>query len=122
MPPCLNNSLTSEQRACLAKEQEIIDLMIGIHCKGKHERGGAALCPACTQLQEYTVLKNEQCPFLLTRTKTFCQFCSVHCYSDEQREAIIVAMRYAGPRMLWHRPVYALKHLLAVRKHRKSTP
>ena len=111
--------LTDDQIASLAKEQEIIDLMISIHCKGmKHERINGRLCAECAELQEYTVERNRQCPFLLTQTKTFCQFCEAHCYASKQREAIRVAMRYAGPRMFWHRPVIAVKHLRAVRKHR----
>jgi len=111
--------LAQDQLIRLAKEQEIIDLMIGIHCKGmKHDCKGNDLCAECRELQEYTVERNRLCPFLLTNTKTFCQFCEAHCYSVENREAIRVAMRYAGPRMFWHRPIIALKHLRAVRKHR----
>ena len=112
---------SEEQLASLAKEQEIIDLMIGIYCKGmKHERTESGLCAVCGELQEYTVARNAQCPFLITKTKTFCQFCEAHCYSAERRQSIITVMRYAGPRMLWHRPTYAIKHLKAVRNHHKQ--
>jgi len=111
--------LTQDQVASLAKEQEIIDLMIGIYCRGmKHNRRDDTLCAECRELQEYTVERNRQCPFLLTKTKTFCQFCEAHCYSSKPRQAIIVAMRYAGPRMFFHRPIMAIKHLSAVRRHR----
>ena len=110
---------SKDQIARLAKEQEIIDLMIGIHCKGmKHQREAGKLCATCATLREYTVERNDACPFLLTNTKSFCQFCEAHCYNTEKREEIRGAMRYAGPRMFWHRPVFAVKHLLAVRKHR----
>jgi len=115
---------SDEQRENLAKEQEIIDVMIGIYCRGmKHQHGNGSnnsLCATCSELQEYTVERNRQCPFLKTETKTFCQFCESHCYSPENREAIREVMRYAGPRMLWHRPVYAVKHLRAVMKYRKE--
>ena len=111
---------TDKQHANLAQEQEIVDLMIGIYCKGmKHERMHGDLCAFCGGLQSYTVERNEQCPFLQNQTKTFCQFCETHCYVSEKRQAIIEVMRYAGPRMLWHRPVLAIKHLIGVRRHQK---
>jgi len=114
------DKLTEDQFAVLAKEQEIVDLMIGIHCKGmKHERISGNLCVSCESLREYSVERNEECPFLQTGTKTFCQFCEAHCYSLEQRQAIIEVMRYAGPRMFWHRPAYAIKHLMEVLKHKR---
>ena len=114
---------TDKQLADLAKEQEIVDLMIGIYCRGmKHERsvGTDKLCTTCADLRDYTAEKNERCPFLRTGAKTFCQFCEVHCYSSQRRAHIIEVMRYAGPRMLWNRPVYAVKHLIAVMKYRKG--
>ena len=108
-----------DQIARLAKEQEIIDLMIGIYCKGRRHKSEAGnLCASCSTLREYTVDRNDACPFLQTNTKTFCQFCEAHCYNSEKRQAIKEAMRYSGPRMLWHRPVFAVKHLIAARKHR----
>ena len=108
-----------DQNASLAQEQEIVDTMIEIYCKGmKHERTKGSLCVTCRELQDYTVERNKRCPFLQTKTKSFCQFCESHCYSKKNRQAIIEVMRYAGPRMLWHRPFYAIKHLREVRRHR----
>lgn len=109
------------QIARLTYEQMIIDLMIDIYCKGmKHERTGGNLCTTCADLQKYTVERNRYCHLLQTNTKTFCQFCETHCYSPERREAIREAMRYAGPRMFWHRPIIAIRHLMAVRKNKKQ--
>ena len=117
-----NKAPSAEQQARLAEEQDVIDTMIGIYCRGmKHEGSGKDLCASCADLRAYTFERNRRCPFLLTETKTYCQFCETHCYSPERRQAIIEVMRYAGPRMLWHRPMQAFKHLHAVRKHRKTS-
>jgi hypothetical protein len=112
-------STPEKQRERLAQEQIVIDAMIGIYCKGmKHERFSNSLCPTCSELQRYTVERNKSCPFLASRS--FCQFCAVHCYSPEKRETIREVMRYAGPRMLWHHPIYAIKHLVEVRRQRRA--
>ena len=35
-----------------------------------------------------------------------------HCYAPAQREQIRAIMRYAGPRMILHHRVAAIRHLL----------
>ena len=37
---------------------------------------------------------------------------SVHCYQPQMREQIRQVMRYSGPRMLFHHPVMAIRHLI----------
>ncbi|MDR3036940.1 MAG: nitrous oxide-stimulated promoter family protein [Coriobacteriales bacterium] len=109
------NKRTPAQR--LADEQRVIEYMISLHCRGaKHTRDGARLCPRCEELARYTRERNEQCPFMETRS--FCQYCKVHCYRPEMRERISGVMRYAGPRMIFHKPLLAIKHLLEARRHR----
>ena len=44
--------------------------------------------------------------------KTSCEECGNHCYAPAQREQIRAIMRYAGPRMILHHPVAAIRHLL----------
>ena len=41
-----------------------------------------------------------------------CKNCPVHCYKPEMREQIRIVMRWAGPRMLFYKPIAAIKHLL----------
>jgi hypothetical protein len=35
------------------------------------------------------------------------------------RERISGVMRYSGPRMIYHQPVMAIKHLIEVQKHKR---
>ncbi len=44
--------------------------------------------------------------------KTTCDRCEIHCYTREQLERIREVMRYAGPRMLLHHPIAAIRHLV----------
>lgn len=104
-------------------EVEVCTLMIGLYCKKKHGmkgamRGAGEMCADCRALAEYVSQRVERCPFM--ETKTFCAFCRVHCYKSEMREKIRVVMRFSGPRMIFHRPVLAFRHLaLTVREKRK---
>jgi hypothetical protein len=101
-----------------ADEQRVIEYMIYLYCKGKkHDRRGNRLCMQCEELARYTRERNERCPFMETRT--FCQYCKVHCYRPEMRERISEAMRYAGPRMIYHRPIMAIKHLMEAQRQRR---
>lgn len=127
------------------REQKIVSQMIALYCKGNHsahrsvslrERGdemqqvpeGAALrerdsgerrdlCPECAELEAYTHARSERCPFM--EEKTFCSNCTVHCYRPEMRERIRTVMRYAGPRMLFHHPVMAIRHMIDSQRERR---
>lgn len=127
------------------REQEIVSQMIALYCKGNHsahrsaplrERGGEMqqvqegevlrergsgerqdLCPECAELEAYAHARSERCPFM--EEKTFCSNCTVHCYRPEMRERIRTVMRYAGPRMLFHHPVMAIRHMLESQRERR---
>ena len=73
----------------------------------------SGLCPGCEALYGYAAGRIARCPHM--ETKTFCSACKTHCYRPEMREQIRAVMRYAGPRMLFHHPVAAVKHLLVGR-------
>lgn len=91
------------------KEKFIVEKMIRMYCKGKkHSSNG--LCPSCSELVEYAQTRIDRCP--LMETKSFCSSCTVHCYETGMRERIRVAMRYSGPRMVYHHPLLALDHLM----------
>ena len=49
----------------------------------------------------------------------FCSNCTVHCYRPEMRERIRTVMRYAGPRMLFHHPVMAIRHMIESQRERR---
>lgn len=66
--------------------------------------------PDCKAIDDYCVLRTERCRSM--DRKTNCEECGNHCYAPVERERIRAVMRYAGPRMLRHHPVAALRHLL----------
>lgn len=100
------------------REKRTISHMVAIYCAGNHkgasrtETGfsGEAMCPDCKAIDDYCVLRTERCRSM--DRKTNCEECGNHCYAPAEREHIRAVMRYAGPRMLWHHPAAALRHLL----------
>lgn len=95
------------------REKRMVSEMIALYCKSRHgSRNG--LCPECTALEAYARLRADKCPFM--ETKTFCSNCKVHCYRPEMRQKIREVMRFAGPRMLFHHPVMAVRHLIESKK------
>jgi Zn ribbon nucleic-acid-binding protein len=97
------------------REKETVSLMIAIYCRKKH--GGKTLCPDCTALDAYARQRSNTCPFM--ETKTFCSNCTVHCYKKDMREKIREVMRFSGPRMIFHHPVMAIRHVIETKKEKK---
>ena len=62
---------------------------------------------------EYVRERVDKCP--QGDGKRSCRVCPIHCYRPDQREAIRRVMRYAGPRMMLHHPIMAIRHLLSER-------
>ena len=100
------------------REKEAVSLMIALYCHGLHGTKRGALCPECAALDEYAQSRSDRCLFMAT--KTFCANCRVHCYKPEMREQIRRVMRWSGPRMLFHHPVLAVRHLVETRKQKKA--
>lgn len=98
------------------REKKIVSQMIGLYCRKKHKSGNT-LCPQCAALKQYAELRSDKCPFM--ETKTFCSNCKVHCYQPEMREQIRQVMRFSGPRMLFHQPIPAIRHVIESRRERK---
>ena len=94
-------------------EQEMVRKMIEIYCRGKHKSKKGCLCPQCQALADYARARTQRCPRMAE--KTFCSACPHPCYKPQLREEMKRVMRYAGPRMLLHDPVAALRHLLLTR-------
>ena len=97
------------------REKETVTLMIRLYCRKKH--GGKELCPACAELDAYAQLRSDKCPFM--ETKTFCSNCKVHCYKKDMREKIREVMRFSGPRMIFHHPIMAIRHVIESKKEKK---
>ena len=97
------------------REKETVSLMISIYCRKKH--GSKTLCPDCAALDTYARQRSDKCPFM--ETKTFCSNCKVHCYKPDMREKIREVMRFSGPRMIFHHPVMAIRHVIESKKEKK---
>jgi len=88
--------------------------MIGLYCHAHHSPPGDAahrLCPECTGLLSYAHARLAACRF--GNQKPTCKRCPVHCYAPNRRQAIREVMQYAGPRMILHHPLDAIRHLFS---------
>ena len=98
------------------REKQTVSYMIALYCRKKHGRRDG-LCPDCAALDAYARQRSDKCPFM--ETKTFCSNCKVHCYKPEMREKIRAVMRFSGPRMLFHHPVIAIRHMIETQKEKR---
>ena len=99
------------------REKHMVSEMIALWCRAKHGTRRGGLCPECAELAAYARLRSDRCPFM--EEKTFCSNCRVHCYAPAMRERIRAVMRFAGPRMVFHHPVAALRHVYETRAERR---
>ncbi len=100
--------------ARLVREQETVEKMVHLYCRQQHHPAQSGLCPACQALLAYATERLKRCIF--QAEKPTCAKCPVHCYQPVMRQTMRQIMRYAGPRMLFHHPVLAIRHLLDGRK------
>lgn len=105
------------------QEKAMVSEMIALYCRNKHGKR-KMICPDCAALDSYARERSDRCPFM--ETKTFCSNCKVHCYKSanpeigvEMREKIREVMRFSGPRMMFHHPVMAVRHVLETKKEKK---
>lgn len=89
------------------EEKELVAYMIKLYCRKKHKN--KELCEKCRDLLFYAERRIELCPFM--EEKTFCSSCKSHCYQKEKRQQMKEVMRWAGPRLLFYRPVIGWKHV-----------
>lgn len=98
----------------LSRERKTIEAMVRIACRGRHAtRDG--LCDRCDALLSYALERLDRCPF--QADKPTCAQCPIHCYRSPMRDEIRAVMTYAGPRMLFRRPLLALAHLFDRLRH-----
>ena len=96
----------------LSQERDTLQAMIRLYCRSLHNPG--QLCEECSDLWQYAEERLGKCPFGVE--KPTCQNCQIHCYKPERRQRIIEVMRYAGPRMIFHHPLMAVRHLIHNKK------
>lgn len=101
---------TDPRFANRAREIATITVMVRLYCRGHHGAQGTKLCGECASLLDYASRRTERCVF--GDAKPTCANCQVHCYTALMRERVKTVMRWAGPRMLFHHPVLALRHKL----------
>ena len=90
-------------RASTAAESTRTCLVIDVaHC-------GEPVCAECAEIDAYAILRTEQCARM--EVKISCDRCPLHCYTPDELEKIREIMRYSGPRMMFHHPIAALRHL-----------
>jgi hypothetical protein len=104
--PKIKNNLAS---ARLTREWRTMTAMVRVFCRDRHHTA-SGLCAECQPFLDYASVRLERCRF--GPEKPTCAKCPVHCYQRERREQVRVIMRYAGPRMLWERPLMTLRHWL----------
>ena len=97
------------------REKAMVSQMIALYCRKNHH--GKGLCPDCAALADYAQQRSDKCPFM--ESKTFCSNCAVHCYRPEMREKIRAIMRFSGPRMIFHHPVAAVRHVMETKREKK---
>lgn len=98
------------------REKFLVSQMIKLYCRKKHKTK-KQLCSECKALDDYAKMRSEKCPFM--ETKTFCSNCKVHCYKPEMRGRIREVMRFSGPRMIFHHPIPAIRHVIETKKEKK---
>lgn len=108
--------MAKDVRTKREREKAMVSQMVALYCKKNHKVKNG-LCPDCAELSEYERQRSDKCPFM--ETKTFCSNCRVHCYKPEMREKIRAVMRFSGPRMIFHHPVTAMRHVIETKKEKK---
>ena len=92
----------------IEREKVTVSLMIRLYCRRKE--GNKNLCAQCSELEEYAHKRLSACRY--GEQKTSCKKCPTHCYRKDMREKIREVMRFAGPRMILHHPLEAIRHML----------
>ena len=94
----------------IEREKQTVSQMIRLYCRLKENN--TELCSSCAELEAYAHKRLSACKY--GNQKTACQKCPTHCYKKDMREKIREVMRFAGPRMIFHAPIAALRHLLNI--------
>lgn len=100
------------------REIRTVDEMIHLYCRKNHKTDKGKLCESCNELSNYCHYRLSLCPW--GDQKPFCSNCPIHCYNKEHRECIRTVMRFSGPRMIFHHPILAIRHLMETKREKKK--
>lgn len=106
-----SESLALDKR--LKREANTIEKMIALYARA-HPLEHQDDTSHYAQLYQYALKRLEKCRF--GAQKPACKQCPIHCYQPQKREEIRAVMRWAGPRMLLHHPILAIRHLIDDRR------
>jgi hypothetical protein len=103
----------------LAVEFKTVSHMVELYCNKYHtgQVESEGVCSQCVLLRRYAEVKLDRCPY--GEQKPACNKCPIHCYKPQEKEKVRMVMRYAGPRMLLHHPILAIRHL---RHEKRAVP
>lgn len=90
------------------KEKKVIELMINIYCRKKHNLKDG-LCDECEELLEYAHKRLTLCKF--GDEKTTCSKCPIHCYKKDMKLKVKEVMRFSGPRLIIYNPIELIRHM-----------
>jgi len=91
------------------RESVIVQVMIKMYCQENHS-SEESLCTDCSALSAYAEKRILSCMY--GEIKPVCKVCQVHCYSPQMREQMRLVMRWAGPRMIFRKPFFAVMHMI----------
>ncbi len=96
----------------LKKDERTLVAMARIYCRGhRHIPDGnnrGSLCGECAETIEYALERTRKCTH---DHKGTCDTCTIQCYKPGMRQKIRLIMAYSGPRMIFHHPIMAIRHL-----------
>ena len=111
-------SLQLEDHPRLMREYRTVATMIRIYCT--HHHGGPLCCDECHDLENFCRRRLIRCVY--GADKPTCARCPVHCYKPAQQQKVRDIMRWAGPRMILHHPIMAVRHLIEDRQPLPENP
>jgi hypothetical protein len=91
------------------REAAIVQTMIKMYCKEHHNAEGQ-LCIECNALSVYAEKRALSCMY--GDIKPVCKECPVHFYTPQKREQIRQVMTWAGPKMIFRHPLFAITHII----------
>jgi hypothetical protein len=91
------------------RESVIVQAMIKMYCRENHNSKGT-ICAECESLSKYAEKRLLSCMY--GEIKPVCKHCPVHCYSPAMREKMRQVMKWAGPKMIFRNPLFAVMHIL----------
>ncbi len=104
----MNTDIENQLYPRLRRELITVKNMIRIYCNGNHN--SKSLCINCKNLEVYATQRLTKCPFSIN--KPVCEDCTIHCYNKFYRDEIKKVMRYSGPRLILHHPIYLIRHYI----------